>query len=392
MKRRIAILGSTGSIGTNALDVIARHGERLEARILTTHARVDVLIEQARRFRPAAVVITSREPDQAERVALRETGAEVFTGVEALAEVCHREDIDVVLLAVVGAAGLPAAVATVDSGKTLALANKESLVVGGAIVMPLARQRGARVIPVDSEHSALFQAMMAGRRSEVRRVILTASGGPFRTTPIDQMHRASPADALNHPKWNMGAKVTIDSSTMFNKALEIIEAHWLFDLPSEQIEVVVHPEAVVHSMVEFVDGSVVAQLSPPDMRTPIQLALTWPDRLEGIAPRFDITRASALNFEPPDDGKFPSLAMGHEVVRLGGTSGAVFNAANEVAVSEFLRGTIPLGMIFDVVRHTMRDHVIEPAASLDVLIRADAWSRRQALQWVGRLAEIKDIA
>jgi 1-deoxy-D-xylulose-5-phosphate reductoisomerase len=392
LKRRVAILGSTGSIGTNALDVIARHGDRLEARILTTHARVDVLIDQARRFRPAAVVITSREPDAAERAALAELGVDVLVGVEALVQVCQREDVEVVLLAVVGAAGLPAAIATVDAGKTLALANKESLVVGGSVVMPLARQRGASVIPVDSEHSALFQAMQAGRRSEVRRVILTASGGPFLATPIDLMRSATPAEALNHPKWHMGAKVTIDSATMFNKSLEIIEAHWLFDLPSQQIDVVVHPEAVVHSMVEFVDGSVIAQLSPPDMRTPIQLALTWPERLEGLAPRLDITRALALNFEPPDERKFPSLAMGHAVVQQGGTSGAVFNAANEVAVSEFLRGTIRLGVIFDVVRHTMNDHVIEPAASLDALMRADAWARRQALQWVGRLAEIKDIA
>jgi 1-deoxy-D-xylulose-5-phosphate reductoisomerase len=392
LKRRVAILGSTGSIGTNALDVVARHADRLEARILTTHSRVDLLIDQARKHRPRAVVITSREPDSAERSALRDLGVEVLVGVDGLAKVCQREDVDVVLLAVVGAAGLPAAVATVDAGKTLALANKESLVVGGSIVMPLARDRGAAVIPVDSEHSALFQAMLAGRRSEVRRVILTASGGPFRTTPIDQMRQATPADALDHPKWSMGAKVTIDSATMFNKALEIVEAHWLFDLPSEQIDVVVHPEAVVHSMVEFVDGSVIAQLSPPDMRTPIQLALTWPDRLDGIAPRLDLTRASALNFEPPDAQKFPSLAMGHDVIRSGGTSGAVFNAANEVAVSEFLRGTISLGVIFDVVRHTMHDHVIEQASSLEALMRADAWARRQALQRVAQLAEIKDIA
>jgi 1-deoxy-D-xylulose-5-phosphate reductoisomerase len=264
----------------------------------------------------------------------------------------------------------------VRAGKTLALANKESLVLGGSLLIAEARKRDAVILPVDSEHSAIFQAMLSGRREEVRRVILTASGGPFRCATLEQIEKATLAEALNHPTWRMGNKITIDSATMFNKALEIIEACWLFDLPGEQVEVVVHPESVVHSMVEFIDGSVIAQLSPPDMRTPIQYALTYPDRSDGISRRLDLTQAFSLNFQPPDPQRFPALRLAYEVARRAGTLGAVMNAANEAAVEAFIAAKIPFGEISRVVELTMREHRLQASPTLDDLQEADGWARK----------------
>jgi 1-deoxy-D-xylulose-5-phosphate reductoisomerase len=260
----------------------------------------------------------------------------------------------------------------------LALANKESLVVAGSLVIPEARKRGTQILPVDSEHSAIFQAMQSGRLAEIKRVILTASGGPFRCHSMEQIEKATLADALNHPTWRMGDKITIDSATMFNKALEIIEACWLFDLPPEKIEVVVHPESVVHSMVEFVDGSVIAQLSPPDMRTPIQYALTYPQRVDGISRRLDTTAKFSLNFEPPDLQRFPALRLGFEVAQQRGTAGAVLNAANEIAVAAFINGTIRFGMISRIVELTIRAHSLQSSPSLDDLLEADRQARSVA--------------
>ena len=285
--------------------------------------------------------------------ALRDLGAEVYAGPGGLVELVRRDDVDTVVAAVVGAAGLPAAVAAVEAGKTLALANKESLVCAGSLLMPLARAKGVPILPVDSEHSAVFQAMHCGRAGEVRRVILTASGGPFRTASAEQIEHATVAEASAHPTWKMGGKITIDSATMFNKGLELIEACWLFDLPPDRIEIVVHPESVVHSMVEFVDGSVLAQLSPPDMRTPIQYALTYPERKDGNSRRLDLTKAFALRFEPPDFSRFPALSMAYEAARAGGTAGVVLNAANEAAVAAFLAARVRFGGIARLVRHTM---------------------------------------
>jgi len=270
---------------------------------------------------------------------------------------------------------LPAVLAAVRAGKTLALANKESLVVAGSLLIPEARRRGVPILPVDSEHSAIFPSMQAGRAGEVRRVILTASGGPFRKSPLEQIENATLEDALNHPTWRMGNKVTIDSATMFNKGLELIEACWLFDLPPEKIEVVIHPESVVHSMVEFVDGSVIAQLSPPDMRTPIQYALTYPDRAPGLAKRLDLTQRFALNFEPPDPERFPALRLAYDVARRGGTAGAVLNAANEAAVEAFCAGTIPFGEISRLVGFTIEKHRVVERPSLDELLASDRWAR-----------------
>jgi 1-deoxy-D-xylulose-5-phosphate reductoisomerase len=309
LRKNVAILGSTGSIGCNALEVIEHLGEPYRAVALSAHTQTDMLLEQVRRHRPAAVALTQERPDQELVRELRRGGAEVYTGPEGMERLVARDDVDIVLAAVVGAAGLPAVLSAVKAGKTLALANKESLVVAGSLLVPEARRRRVPILPVDSEHSAIFQAMQCGRIEQVRRVILTASGGPFRNASAATIEKATLDDALKHPTWRMGNKITIDSATMFNKALELIEACWLFDLPPEKIEVVIHPESIVHSMVEFIDGSVVAQLSPPDMRTPIQYALTYPDRRSGRARLLDITNRFALHFEPPDPARFPALRL-----------------------------------------------------------------------------------
>ncbi len=381
MSNRIAILGSTGSIGCNALDVIDRLGAPYRAVALSGHRQTDKLIEQVARHRPSAVALTDAPAPAGLADALRKLGAEVYEGPIGMEEMVWRADVDVVLAAVVGAAGLPAALAAVRAGKTLALANKESLVVAGSLLVAEAKRKGVLVLPVDSEHSAVFQAMHCGRFAEVRRVILTASGGPFRTCPRDEMERATLDDALRHPTWRMGSKVTIDSATMFNKALELIEACWLFDLPPEKVEIVVHPESVVHSMVEFVDGSVIAQLSPPDMRTPIQYALTYPERADGAAKRLDLTRPFSLNFEPPDPDRFPAIRLAYQVARAGGTAGAVLNAANEAAVTAFTAGAIRFGEISRLVELTIDEHRVRQDPTLDALLDADRWAR----EWVRQL-------
>jgi 1-deoxy-D-xylulose-5-phosphate reductoisomerase len=377
VSKRVAILGSTGSIGCNALEVIRHLGPPYCAAALSARSQVKNLVSQVEEHRPRAVAVAEDTDDETIR-RIKSLGAQVYIGPGGIVEMIRRDDIDIVLSAIVGAAGIPAAFATIESSKTLALANKESLVAAGSLLIPEARRRGARIIPVDSEHSAVFQAMQCGRLDEVRRVILTASGGPFRSAPIETIENATLEDALNHPTWRMGSKITIDSATMFNKALEIIEACWLFDLPKEKVEVVIHPESIVHSMVEFVDGSVIAQLSPPDMRTPIQYALTYPDRRSGMSATLDLTRAMSLNFEPPDLQRFPALRLAYEVAEKRGTAGAVLNAANEVAVNAFIGGHIRFGMICKLVESTIRSHQVQPEPSLDDLMQADRWARATA--------------
>ncbi len=403
MAKRIAILGSTGTIGCHALDVIAHLGPGFEAVALSGHRNVAVLAEQAARVRPTAIGITepSLADDLRERLAANgmagaaanassdpasnaSDGPRIYAGPSALADLVRRDDVDLVLSAVVGAAGLPAALAAVECGKTLALANKESLVVAGSLLMPAAKKSGANILPVDSEHSALFQAMQCGKHGEVRRLILTASGGPFRNWEADRIENATLADALNHPTWRMGNKITLDSATMFNKALELIEACWLFDLPPEKIQVVIHPESVVHSMVEYVDGSVIAHLSPPDMRTPIQYALTYPHRTDGISRRMDWGKTFALNFHPPDLQRFPALRIAYEVAHAGGTAGAVMNAANEVAVEAFAAGKISFGEIWRTVESTIKAHRVQSSPTLDDLLQADDWARQTASQCLSR--------
>lgn len=386
LRRRIVILGSTGSIGTSALDVVDRHADRLEVIGLSTHSRVDDLIAQAERYRPAVVAVTGAEPTESQRAALARLGVKLMLGDDALVGLARLESADVVLLAVVGAAGVRAAVATVEAGRTLALANKESLVVAGAIVMSIARKTGAAVLPVDSEHSAIHQCIRSGQRSEVSRIILTASGGALRDVPLEQALRATPAEALRHPVWSMGQKVTIDSATCVNKALEIIEAAHLFELTREQIEVVIHPQSIVHSMVEFADGSTIAQLSPPDMRLPIQYALTSPDRCEAVAPRMDFAKAVRLDFHPPDMRRYPALGLGFEVVERGGSLGCVFNAASEVATEAFLDGTILLGEIHPIIRSAMQKHALVQHPTLTQLLEIDEATRRTTREIVGQRA------
>lgn len=379
-QKRIAVLGSTGSIGTSTLSVIAHLGDPYRATALSAHRQGKLLLEQVRKFKPAAVCLTDRKTEQETQHTLRELGVRTYCGSEGLVDMVRRDDIDIVVAAIVGAAGLPAVIATVESGKTLALANKEALVVAGSLLIPLARSRGVPILPVDSEHSAIFQAMQCGRLGEVKRVILTASGGPFRDASLEKIEQATLQDALNHPTWRMGSKISIDSATMFNKGLELIEACWLFDVPPSKVEIVIHPESVVHSMVEYVDGSVIAQLSPPDMRTPIQYALTYPDRVNGSTHKLDLNKRFSLNFQPPDHDRFPALCLAYEVAKRGATYGAVLNAANEVAVGAFAQGRIRFGDIARVVEHTIEGHRPVATPALGDLLEADRWAREKAEQ------------
>jgi 1-deoxy-D-xylulose-5-phosphate reductoisomerase len=381
-KRRIALLGSTGSIGRSTLDVVHDRSSDFQVVALSAHRRFDLLCQQAQRFLPKCVVaIDDQAAGRFDWCALpRET--KLLKGQAGLAEVARLPEVDVVVAAVVGSAGLQGTWAALEAGKTVALANKETLVMAGPQVMRLAAERGGTILPVDSEHSAVFQALQCGRSREVKRVVLTASGGPFRLWSREEMEQARVEDALAHPTWQMGEKITIDSATMMNKALEIIEARWLFDLAPEQIEVVVHPQSIVHSLVEFVDGAVVAQLGPPDMRLPIQYALTWPRREPSIARKLDLSQGLRLDFEPPDEERFPALRLGREVAAAGGTAGAVVNAANEAAVASFLAGEMSFTEIVPACRAVLESHTFEAEPTLAELLRLDVWARQEIQRWI----------
>ena len=378
----VAILGSTGSIGRNALEVVAASEGGLKVVALSAHQDLGRLIEQAKQFNPRWIVASSPAVAAEQSWAGLASGCEVVIGPSGLEQVVQEEGVDVVVAAIVGSAGLRSTWAALDAGKRVALANKETLVMAGPLVTRLAAQRGGQIIPVDSEHSAVFQALQAGRRQDVKRIILTASGGPFRSYSAEQLAHVTVADALNHPTWRMGPKITVDSATMMNKALEIIEARWLFDLRPDQIDVVVHPQSIVHSMVEFVDGSVVAQMSPPDMKLPIQYALTYPRRTLGVAAKLDLTQSLQLEFEPPDHDRFPALQLGIEVARDGGTAGAVLNAANEAAVASFLRGELSFIEIVPACRSVLEQHHFESQPTLERLFELDAWAREEVGRWV----------
>jgi 1-deoxy-D-xylulose-5-phosphate reductoisomerase len=380
--RNVAILGATGSIGCNTLDVIGASRGRLRALALSAHQRLSQLVHQAARYRPRWVIATDAVAGAAHDWSGLPPDTEALLGHGGLCEIVRRDEVDVVVAAIVGSAGLTSTWAAIDAGKAVALANKETLVMAGPLVMDLAKRRGSTILPVDSEHSAVFQCLHAGRRKDVQRVILTASGGPFREHTVEQLAHVTVQEALDHPTWDMGPKVTVDSATMMNKALEIIEARWLFDLRPEQVEVVIHPQSIVHSMVEFQDGSVIAQLSPPDMRLPIQYALTYPDRWESTATRFDITHALHLDFLPVDVERFPAIAMGHEVARMGGTTGAVLNAANEAAVARFLDGHLGFQEIVPACQAVLQHHHYSPTPTLDELLRLDTWAREEVSRWV----------
>jgi len=377
MKNRAIILGSTGSIGCSSLDVLQGLGDDWEVVGLAAGRDGAKLARQANTHHPAAVAISDADRGLSPlRDGLR-TPCEIFSGPDALLELVDSVPCDCVISAVVGVAGLAATLRAVELGRRLALANKETLVMAGALLMPLAVRSEALIIPVDSEHSAIFQALQAGRGRDVHRVYLTASGGPFRKWSEAQMGEITLGDALQHPTWDMGPKITIDSATMMNKALEIVEAHWLFGLSADRIGVVVHPESIIHSLVEFCDGSMIAQLSTPDMRTPIQYALTYPERRACPARHLDLVGIRQLTLDPPDIERFPAIRLGHEVADRGGTAGAVLNAANEAAVDLFRSGRIHFRDIARLVERALTDHAFVEGPTLAELQAADAWARQE---------------
>jgi len=376
-RQRVVVLGSTGSIGTSTLDVLSRLPDRFQIVGLAAGSRGEELIEQARQYRPEWIALQHGVVSPSDLPANVEC---VLDDPKELLRRVQDPSVDYVVSAIVGAAGLDCTWAALEAGKTVALANKESLVVAGQLVMALARKHGGRIIPVDSEHSAIFQAM-AGSPVGVERVILTGSGGPFRGWSQEKLANATVEQALRHPTWKMGPKITVDSATLMNKALEVIEARWLFDLQAGQIDVVVHPESMIHSFVEFVDGSVLAQISPPDMRLPIQYALTYPERLPCPAQRMNWNQLSSFHFEPPDRTAFPALDLGFEVARQGGTTGAVLNAANEIAVASFLDRKLPFLNIARACRAVLDSHTFDPNPTLDGLRAADRWAREEVRRW-----------
>jgi 1-deoxy-D-xylulose-5-phosphate reductoisomerase len=380
--QRVVILGSTGSIGRATLDVIAALPEQFTVAGLAAGTNWQLLAEQARKYQPGAVSLVNGGAGSALQEHLP-AGCKVYCGVDSAAELVKRVKADIVVNAIVGVAGLYATLAAVRTAKRVAIANKEPLVVAGPLILAEARKHGTEILPIDSEHSAVYQAMLGGQKHEVLRVYLTASGGPFRQWSQERIDQATVEEALAHPTWRMGQKITVDSATMMNKALEIVEACRLFDLPPEQVQVLVHPESVIHSIVQFCDGSFLAQLSSPDMRVPISYALTYPKRMAGPAKILDVYTLRQLNFEPPDMNRFPAIELGYEIVRTGGTSGAVVNAANEIAVEAFLSGQIPFGKIVPTVRNVLAGHKIGSADSLESLLEADRWARRQTVALLG---------
>lgn len=381
-RRRVVILGSTGSIGTSCLKVIDSLSDRLEAFGLCGHSRWQDLLQQAVRYQPRYVHAT--DPKAARELARQTLPAttRLLDGDDAIGAMVGDPEVDVVLTAIVGAAGLTGTWLALEAGKTVAVANKETLVMAGPLVMDLAARKNARILPVDSEHSAIYQAMHSGQPREVERIVLTASGGPFRGCKRADLAGVTPDQALKHPTWTMGRKITIDSATLMNKALEMIEARWLFNLRPEQIEVIIHPESIIHSFVEFTDGSIIAQLSPPDMCLPIQYALTYPERVAGPAKRLRWDELRSLNFQQPDMETFPALQLGYEVARRGGTCGAVLNAANEAAVGAFLDGELAFLDIPRVCRDVLDHHHYSERPTLSELSALDRWSRQEVLRWI----------
>jgi 1-deoxy-D-xylulose-5-phosphate reductoisomerase len=380
VKKQIAILGSTGSIGKNALRVIDSLGPRYGVVALSAHSSVELLAEQARRYKPGFVAITNSDYAEQLRELLGDLDIEILAGPDGLIKIAELRQVDIVLTAVVGAAGLHAVLAAANKGKRLAIANKEPLVIAGELLRKATKDNGSVILPVDSEHSAVFQAMQSGSKEQVNKIILTASGGPFRQMDPEDLRNVTLEQALAHPVWDMGPKITIDSATMMNKAFEIIEARWLFDIPVEKIEVLIHPESIIHSIVEFVDGSMIAQLGEPDMCLPIQYALTYPKRVAGIAKALRLENIGTLTFEKPNLQTFRALSLGYEVARTGGTAPVVFNAANEAAVEEFLAGRIKFVNIVEIIENCLNRHNVKPAVSLEDVLEADAWARREVTE------------
>ena len=379
--KRLSLLGSTGSIGVSALDVIRRHGARFEVLALAAGRNTDLLKLQIAEFRPQVVAVS--DDDHAAKLRKEvspSANVAVLSGPEGYREVASLKGADMVISALSGSAGLLPTLEAIDAGKDIALANKETMVMAGNIVMDKSREKGVTILPVDSEHSALFQCLAGHRHEEVKRLILTASGGPFLSATRDELAAAKPSDALKHPNWAMGKKITIDSASMMNKGLEVIEARWLFDVDVGRIDVLVHPQSIVHSLVEFVDGFVMAQLSVPDMRLPISYALFYPERVGNALPVLDLQRVGTLNFMEPQMDKFPCLALAYEAAKTGGTMPAVLNAANEVAVDAFLGETIGFPDIAVIIGKVMALHKTVEASSLVDILDADRWAREEALK------------
>ena len=376
MKKQIAILGSTGSIGTQALQVIEEHPELYEAYVLTANNQVELLAEQAGKFMPAAVVIANENKYMQLKELLADLPIQVYAGADALFEVVEAKPIDVVLASMVGYAGLRPTINAIKAGKAIALANKETLVVAGELINELASQYHTPILPVDSEHSAIFQCLE--NNNPLEKVILTASGGPFRTFTMEQLHHVTKAQALKHPNWDMGAKITIDSATMMNKGFEVIEAKWLFGVRPDQIEVVVHPQSVIHSMVQYEDGAVKAQLGMPDMRLPIQYAFSYPQRIKSSFDRLDFSTLKELTFEQPDTNRFRCLALAYEALNQGGNMACILNAANEVVVSAFLQERIPFLRMSEVIEETMAKVSFIHTPTYEDYVATDAEARRIA--------------
>jgi 1-deoxy-D-xylulose-5-phosphate reductoisomerase len=376
-KKRVVILGATGSIGENAVKVALELKDRIEVVGLVARNSLERLAEQAAELECPEIITTddSRFNDLKQ---LAPSGCRVSSGEDAVIELVSRDEVDLVLCAIVGTGGLLPVIAALRAGKDIALASKEVLVMAGELVSAAAKESGARIIPVDSEHSAIFQCLEGRKREEVSKLILTASGGPFRDASREEIENATYEKALAHPTWDMGPKVTIDSATMMNKALEIVEAGYMFDMPPEKIDVVIHRESVVHSMVEFIDYSIIAQLSNPDMRFPIQYAMTWPERVAGNLPRLDFSQYAKLSFQVPGITKFPSLGFAYESLRRKGTMPAVMNAANEVAVDKFSRGEIAFTSIWSIIERVMAAHEVVPQSDLKTVLAADKWARKAA--------------
>ncbi|HTN44453.1 MAG TPA: 1-deoxy-D-xylulose-5-phosphate reductoisomerase [Nitrospiria bacterium] len=386
--KNLVLLGSTGSVGTNALRLAADFPDRFRVVGLTAGSNNDKLLAQIRRFRPRCVALA--DPAAADRLRRRcerlpdrlDRDIEILSGTEGLARVATMEEADLVVSAIVGSAGLVPTFAAIRAKKTIALANKEPLVMAGPILQQEAQRQGIALLPVDSEHSAIFQSMSGQRRRDVRRLILTASGGPLLDLPIAKRRTIKPAQALKHPTWRMGSKISIDSATLMNKGLEVIEARWLFDMPPDRIDVVIHRQSIVHSMVEYLDGSVIAQMGVPDMRGPLAYALNYPERLPLGLPSLELTKVRSLTFEPPDLKKFPCLGYAYEAIKAGGSLPAVLNAANEVAVRAYLDGRIGFLGIARLIRKTMDAHVPQAVKSLEDVLEADRWGREKALKAV----------
>ena len=384
-KRRIAILGSTGSIGRQALDVIRQHMDLFEVELLTANNSSELLISQALEFNPNSVVICNEEKYKEVEEALQPHFIKVFAGMQSVCDLVSSDSIDIVLTSMVGFSGLSSTIAAVKAGKTIALANKETLVAAGQIVMDLAAEHRARILPVDSEHSAIFQCLMGSAGADIEKIHLTASGGPFRTWNKEDIAKATRAQALNHPNWSMGSKITIDSATMMNKGLEIIEAKWLFGTEGDRINVVVHPESIIHSMVEYADGSVIAQMGHPDMREAIQFAFSYPERLTLNNQKLDIAQLGSLSIFAPDFDKFPALSLAYEALKTGGNMTCVMNAANEAAVAAFLEDRISFYQITDVVQECMAGADFAANPDLDAIFATNEETLIKAQEIISKI-------